>query len=331
LGRKAEIASDESHMNFNLAHIHLLLNHFPTIGMIIGLGLLLLALFSRSEDLKKASLLIFVGISLITIPTYVSGNAAQEAICVGKADAPCADANVSKASIQTHEAAAMIAFAFMEITGAFAWLGLWQYRRMKHAAAWNIASVLLLAIVTFALMSRAANIGGEIRHPEILDAGGKPTMGTPLARQVGFFVVGTKWMWPTCETLHFIGLSLLLGVVLIVDLRMLGVMKNVSFQALHRLLPWGIIGFGINVLTGMLFFIGAPEQYTQNVAFHWKLILVLLAGANALYFTMFDQAWELKPGEDAPLTAKAVALSAFVLWAGVMYLGSMLPFIGNAF
>ena len=92
------------------------------------------------------------------------------------------------------------------------------------------------------------------------------------------FVTGTKWMWPTCETLHFIGLSLLMGVVLLVDLRMLGFMKSVSFPVLHRLLPWGILGFGINVLTGLLFFIGQPDQYIKSIPFQWKMALVLIAG-----------------------------------------------------
>ena len=138
-------------------------------------------------------------------------------------------------------------------------------------------------------------------------------------------------MWPVCETLHFIGLSLLLGVVLLVDLRMLGVMRNVSFATLHRLLPWGILGFGVNVMTGMMFFIAAPEQYTQNGAFHWKIAFVLIAGANALYFTMFDETWTLGPQDDAPLTAKFAAVSALFLWVAVMFCGSMLPFLGNAF
>jgi len=65
----------------NLAHVHLLLNHFPTIGTIIGVGLFLVALIARSNDLKRASYVVFLGIALITLPTYTSGNAAQEMIC----------------------------------------------------------------------------------------------------------------------------------------------------------------------------------------------------------------------------------------------------------
>ena len=131
--------------------------------------------------------------------------------------------------------------------------------------------------------------------------------------------------------MHFIGLTLLIGVVLLIDLRMLGVMRNVSFPALHRLLPWAILGFGINTVTGMMFFVASPDQYAHNIAFVWKLALIMLAGANALYFTLFDEAWALESGDEAPVSAKAAAVSAIVLWVGVLYFGSMLPFIGNAF
>ena len=125
--------------------------------------------------------------------------------------------------------------------------------------------------------------------------------------------------------------ALLLGIVLVVNLRMLGIGRNLSFAALHRLLPWGILGFSINSITGMLFFIATPEQYTQNVAFHWKMVLLLLAGVNVLYFTVFDEPWALQAGDDAPLASKVIAASAIFLWVGVIYCGRMLPFIGNSF
>jgi hypothetical protein len=314
------------------AHLHLLLNHVPTVGFLIGLILFVSSLIARNAELKRASLVIFAGIALVTIPTYVSGNAAEEMLCEGGAKAPaCADASVSQSLVQTHEGAALLAFAAIILTGAFAWLGLWQIRRMSRAANWNLAVILLLALMAFGLAARAANIGGEIRHPEIRSAQVTVTPEGHLARRVGSFVLALPYGWPSLETLHFIGLTLLIGVVLMIDLRMLGVMKDVAFPALHRLLPWAILGFGTNLVTGMLFFVASPEQYDRNIAFVWKLILVMLAGANALYFTLVDEAWVLKPGDDAPFTAKAVAVSAIALWLGVLYFGSMLPFLGDAF
>jgi uncharacterized membrane protein len=313
-------------------HVHLLLNHFPTVGFVMGLILFVTSLIARNAELKRASLVAFVGIALITIPAYVSGNAAEEVLCAGGAKAPvCADPGVSKGLIQAHEDAALFAFAAIILTGAFAWLGLWQIRRTSRARNWNLAVILLLSLVAFGLAARAANIGGEIRHPEIRSAQETMTPEGHLARRLGRLVLALPYGWPSLETLHFIGLSLLIGVVLLIDLRMLGVMKDVAFPALHRLLPWAILGFGTNLVTGMLFFVAAPDQYARNIAFVWKMILVTLAGANALYFTLFDEAWELQPGDDAPFTAKAVAVSALALWLGVLYFGSMLPFIGNAF
>src|ERR1700678_852223 len=114
----------------DLTHAHLLLNHVPTVGFVIGLILYLTALVAKSDELKRASLVIFAGIALLTIPTYVSGNAAEEALCAGGTKAAaCADPTVSKTLIETHEGAALLAFAAIILTGAFAWLGLWQMRR----------------------------------------------------------------------------------------------------------------------------------------------------------------------------------------------------------
>jgi len=307
----------------DLTHIHLLLNHFPTIGYIIGGGLFVLGLIAKSDHLKVASLVILLGIALIAIPTYMSGNGAGDAI----KSLP----GVSKTMIETHEGTALVALAFMLLTGGFAWLGLWQFRRLERVPAWNLAVILILTVVSFGLMARASNLGGEIRHAEIRASQETVTPEGALARTVGSFVTETPWMWPTCETLHFVGLSLLCGVVFLVDLRVLGVMRGVSFASLHRLLPWAALGFGLNIGTGMLFFVGIPGQYIHNPSFYWKIGLVMLAGANALYFTVLDEPWSLGPKEDAPLTAKIAAASAMVLWIGVMYCGSMLPFLGNSF
>ncbi len=314
-------------MNLNLAHVHLLLNHFPTIGMIVGLGLYIVAILGKSDHLKSASLVIFFAIALLSIPTFVSGTAAGLALSK--------NSDVSKTMVDTHETAAFEALGVMELTGALAWLGLWQYRRLSRVPQGTLMAVLLAGLVTFGLMARAANIGGEIRHPEIR-TGPVPvettTANPPLARVIGDAMVNLKWGWPASETVHFIGLSLLFGVVLLVDLRMLGFMKSIPYSALHRLLPWGILGFGVNVVTGILFFIGAPPDfYVNNPVFIWKMLLILVAGANALYFTVVDQTWTLRAGDTPSVVAKVAAASGIFLWVGVIFCGQMLPFFGHSF
>ncbi len=89
-----------------------MLIHFPTVGMISGGGLFLLALITKSDDLKRASLVVLLGIALIAIPTYITGNGAQDAIK--------ALPGISKSLIEAQEGAAVQGLALMELTGAFA-------------------------------------------------------------------------------------------------------------------------------------------------------------------------------------------------------------------
>ena len=103
---------------------------------------------------------------------------------------------------------------------------------------------------------------------------------------------GVPWLWPLCETLHFMGLALLVGVVAVLDLRMLGMAKGLPLGPLQRLMPWAILGFTVNLITGFMFFAGDPFQYIHNIAFAYKLLFIglsmlmgvgfLIAGAGVL-------------------------------------------------
>ena len=301
----------------NLAHLHLLLNHFPTVGLGIALGLLLASLLKKSEDLKQASFVAFFLLGLLAIPAYLTGSAAQVVL----QDQP----DVSQQVIAAHQDAALLALILMEITGLVAWIALWRFRR------WHQTGVLVLAIVTFGLMASAANIGGHIRHPEILAEGmAAPVPGWPRTAAAGAaLVLDNPWVWPICEVFHFVGLCLLFGVVLLVNLRLLGFVKGVAFADINRLLPWAMVGLGINIVTGMLFFLAAPDQYTQNPAFVWKIGLMLIAGVTLLYPTMWDQAGESTPEDRAPLTGRIIAAGSICLWIGVIFLGRFLPYLGS--
>src|SRR6516165_4213978 len=159
----------------NLAHVHLLINHFPTVGFMVGIGLFLFGLFGKSNELKEASLAVFLGIALLTVPVYVSGNAAQSVVCQTGEETPAnvcpnPEPGVTLAAIQLHESVALFGFIWMIVTGAFSWLGLWQYRRLSRFPAWNLGISFFLTLMTFVVMSRASTLGGEIHHQEIRDA-----------------------------------------------------------------------------------------------------------------------------------------------------------------
>jgi hypothetical protein len=137
-------------------------------------------------------------------------------------------------------------------------------------------------------------------------------------------MTASKWWWAFMMDLHFVGLVLLIGTVGVLDLRMLGFMKQIPIGALHRLVPWGMAGFGINLVTGILAFTGMDQYYTYDWAFWLKMLAIMLLGLNvaAFYLTdAFESVEHLGPGEDAPPLAKFIAATSLVLWFTVITLG----------
>ena len=147
------------------------------------------------------------------------------------------------------------------------------------------------------------------------------------------WVLETVWVWPLAETLHFIGLSLLIGIIAPLDLRLMGFMKRVPIAALKGLVPWAIAGFVVNVVTGVLFFVGSPQQYMYNSSWWFKVLFLIIAGVNMLAFetTQKARALAMGPGEDTPGVFKAIGGVSLVSWFMVLYWGRMLAFLGNAF
>jgi len=80
-----------------------------------------------------------------------------------------------------------------------------------------------------------------------------------------------------------------------------------------------------------MFFAASPEQYISNVAFEWKMGFLLLSAINILmfYLTVYHEAKRLGAGDDAPFAAKIIAGFSIFLWAGVIFFGRMLPYIGS--
>ena len=153
---------------------------------------------------------------------------------------------------------------------------------------------------------------------------------------VEHFLKGHVWAWPLCETFHFLGICLLIGGVGMFDLRILGVAKALPIAAMRRLLPWGVFGFVLCVVTGILFVLGFRadlpiDSYDVIKADAWlqlKLLFILLAGMNlsAFYLTGMSRVVDgLAPGDDAPLMAKVMAGASLLLWLGVIYFGRLIP------
>lgn len=141
-------------------------------------------------------------------------------------------------------------------------------------------------------------------------------------------VMKTAWAWPLAESVHFMGLCLLAGAVFLFDLRLLGVGRRIPLGALHKLIPWGLVGFALTTASGILFVLTEPDQYIYNPAFHVKVFFMLAAGLNAglFYLTIFRAATAPGAPDDAPRLAKIIAVASLSLWIGVIVAGRLITF-----
>ena len=144
------------------------------------------------------------------------------------------------------------------------------------------------------------------------------------------------WAWGVCQSLHFVGMALLIGTVGILDLRMLGMARQLPPAALKKLIPWGVFGFVLCLVTGFLFVTGMYANInvhpyvvlTSDVFLQLKLLFVFLAGLNllAFYVTGMSKAVDrLAPGDDAPTLAKFFAGASLCFWIAVMYFARLIP------
>lgn len=146
-------------------------------------------------------------------------------------------------------------------------------------------------------------------------------------------IVFQTWIWPLAEIAHFIGLALVIGIIGLLDLRLIGFFRGVPISALRELVPFAILGFALNAVSGVVFLIGHPEQYAHNVAWWLKVTALVIAGANAGLFelTLARRVQALGPDAPTPLAAKGIGIVSIAAWLAVLYWGRMLPFAGDAF
>lgn len=140
----------------NLAHLHLLLNHFPIIGTLIGIGFMGYAYFRKDDKIGNAAHVLFIVMALITIPVFYTGAPAEHLL---EDIVP----NISHETIHDHEEAADFSFYAMLLLGGLSFFSLWKKRNNR---TWNMI-VLIGAIAVFGLMARVGYLGGQIQHAEI--------------------------------------------------------------------------------------------------------------------------------------------------------------------
>jgi hypothetical protein len=148
----------------------------------------------------------------------------------------------------------------------------------------------------------------------------------PLAEAIR----GTAYLYPVLESLHIIGIALLIGPAAAFDLRLLGLGRQTVrvTTAAGLLLPLSRLGFVIAVVTGVLMFLPGASVVAERGSARWKLGLLLLAGLNILIFHRRAfrgvAGWDL--GETSPVPARTAAVVSLTSWAGVTVAGSLLAY-----
>jgi uncharacterized membrane protein len=305
------------------SHIHMILNHLPTVGFVFALGFYITALVMNNGGMKRSGLVLFVICGILGVPTYVTGAASMWALTVPPIP------EISKAVINAHRDMALLTLFGLAFTGAASWIELWRYRYLGRFSNRSLYLVLVFAIVTLGVMAETGHRGGQINHPEIRLATDilptDPNAGWSPA--IELLINNVIWFVPW-QTVHFFGYSLIFGTVLAVVLRVLGFWKSVSFAAVHRILPLGVLGVLMNVFSGMLMMLADTYRYVvQDTTFAPKMALIPIGVTAVLYFSLSERVWNLKAGEDAPMSAKAVAVLVLLAWTGVIIGGRLLPYV----
>lgn len=142
----------------------------------------------------------------------------------------------------------------------------------------------------------------------------------PLSWEIG----GTAW-FPFLESIHVIAAAMVVGSILMVDLRLLGLAATrYPISTLSReLVPWSWGAFVIATITGLGMFITRAASHVVNPAFQWKIGLLVLAGANMVYFHFrvyrHIERWDTVVA--TPMQLKLIGSLSLLLWAGVMLAG----------
>jgi hypothetical protein len=146
------------------------------------------------------------------------------------------------------------------------------------------------------------------------------------------FVNAHEWMWAVCQMIHYVGMSLIVGIIGTLDLRILGLFKSIPITALRPLVPWAVAGFIANLLTGIIFVTGkdsGPSYFTDNLSFRLKMLFLLLAFVNLLIFQLSDlekMVYATPAGGNAPAAAKTVSAFSLVAWVLVIFFGRTMQY-----
>ena len=147
---------------------------------------------------------------------------------------------------------------------------------------------------------------------------------------LAIWIRDSLYAFPLLESVHVIGLAIVFGTIAVIDLRLLG--SASAHRSFHRVaadvLPWTLAAFVVTAVTGVLMFMTNAVVYFNNGYFRAKVLLLVLAGLNALAFELTSRRtvaqWDDAPS--APRAGRTIAVVSLVVWVAVIFTGRMIGF-----
>ncbi|MDD9890878.1 MAG: hypothetical protein OXU66_16060 [Gammaproteobacteria bacterium] len=205
----------------------------------------------------------------------------------------------------------------------------WQINSKRIWVARGIAALSILLILTICTAGRWIAYLEYIEYPlwylePYHDGQELPLWDWVQNWSLSQIIASTNW-FPTIETIHVIAASLMVGAILWVDLRLIGIGANkYSISSLNKeLVPWAWGAFTIAVITGLGMFITRASGHVLNPAFQSKMVLLILAGINMAYFhfKLFRNIDQFDDNNNPPNNVKLAGFLSLFLWSGVMLAG----------
>lgn len=145
---------------------------------------------------------------------------------------------------------------------------------------------------------------------------------------LGTFVAENLWAYPVLETLHVIGMTVLVGVLGLTNLRVLGYKPELPLVGTRELLPlaWG--GFTVNLITGLGLFASDAVYFFNSWTFRIKILLIILAGINAaILSSRIFRDVGVQADVELPSSTRWVAITSLIFWVGAIFAGRLVAYL----
>lgn len=142
------------------------------------------------------------------------------------------------------------------------------------------------------------------------------------------WVLGSIWGYPILLSFHSLGLGLLVGLLVVIDLRVLGFARPLPLSELRRLMPWVWVGFVANAVSGVILFMADATKDFYSNSFRWKMLSIVVGLAIAVYL---NNKVLREDTSETPPSARLLAVVSLVSWTGAIIAGRLIAYLSSPF